>query len=124
MAKAFGIEKLILKQSRMVCHLVSNQQSTNIQSRLRATYAAEGNKTILKVELTLRLDDAPDQLPKSVKQQYVLSGSVIRDKDIVVWPNFVSRRWKRYFMYSEIPGLRRTRPVWLRRTSAPCISTN
>lgn len=86
--------------------LVSNQQSTNIQSRLRATYAAEGNKTILKVELTLRLDDAPDQLPKSVKQQYVLSGSVIRDKDIVVWPNFVSRRWKRYFMYSEIPGLR------------------
>ena len=32
MAKAFGIEKLILKQSRMVCHLVSNQQSPFYQS--------------------------------------------------------------------------------------------
>ena len=32
MAKAFGIEKLILKQGRMVCHLVSNQQSPFYQS--------------------------------------------------------------------------------------------
>ncbi len=32
MAKAFGIEKLILKQDRMVCHLVSNQQSPFYQS--------------------------------------------------------------------------------------------
>ena len=31
-AKAFGIEKLILKQDRMVCHLVSNQQSPFYQS--------------------------------------------------------------------------------------------
>lgn len=31
-AKAFGIEKLILKQGRMVCHLVSNQQSPFYQS--------------------------------------------------------------------------------------------
>ena len=32
MAKEFGIEKLILKQERMVCHLVSNQQSPFYQS--------------------------------------------------------------------------------------------
>ena len=32
MAKAFGIEKLILKQDRMVCNLVSNQQSPFYQS--------------------------------------------------------------------------------------------
>ena len=32
MAKEFGIEKLILKQDRMVCHLVSNQQSPFYQS--------------------------------------------------------------------------------------------
>jgi hypothetical protein len=31
-AKEFGIEKLILKQNRMVCHLVSNQQSPFYQS--------------------------------------------------------------------------------------------
>jgi transcription-repair coupling factor (superfamily II helicase) len=31
-AKEFGIEKLILKQDRMVCHLVSNQQSPFYQS--------------------------------------------------------------------------------------------
>ena len=31
-AKAFGIEKLILKQDRMVCHLVSNPQSPFYQS--------------------------------------------------------------------------------------------
>jgi transcription-repair coupling factor (superfamily II helicase) len=32
MAKEFGIEKLILKQDRMVCHLVSNQHSPFYQS--------------------------------------------------------------------------------------------
>ena len=32
MAKEFGIEKLILKQDRMLCHLVSNQQSPFYQS--------------------------------------------------------------------------------------------
>ena len=32
MAKEFGIEKLILKQDRMVCHLVSNQNSPFYQS--------------------------------------------------------------------------------------------
>ncbi|MBQ9418300.1 MAG: transcription-repair coupling factor [Bacteroidales bacterium] len=32
MAKSFGIEKLILKQGRMVCHFVANQQSPFYQS--------------------------------------------------------------------------------------------
>ena len=91
---------------KFINELTSEQTNTNILSRLSATYSDEGNKTILKVALTLRLDDAPDQLPKTVKQEYVLSGSVIRDKDIVLWPNFVSRKWNKYYLYSEIPGLR------------------
>ena len=62
MAKAFGIEKLILKQDRMVCHLVSNPQSPFYQSpnftKLIAYIQANPRRATLK--------ETPERLSLSI----------------------------------------------------------
>ncbi len=61
-AKEFGIEKLILKQSRMVCHLVSNPQNPFYQS-------ANFNKLIQYVQANPRrvaLKETPERLSLSI----------------------------------------------------------
>ena len=62
MAKEFGIEKLILKQERMVCHLVSNPdspfyRSENFPRLIR--YAQENPKRV-------RLKETPERLSVSI----------------------------------------------------------
>ena len=63
MAKAFGIEKMILKQDRMVCHLVSNPQSPFYQSegfaKLITYVQANPRRTSLK--------EAPGRLSLSIE---------------------------------------------------------
>ena len=76
----------------------------NILSKLTAFYAEDENtkKTVLKVKLSLSL---PPSQPKEIKEEYQLSGrNMILDKNVAIWPNFVSSKWQRYFLYSEIPS--------------------
>ena len=34
---------------------------------------------------------------------YKVRSEIIHKKDLVLWPNFISKQWNRYFFYSEIP---------------------
>jgi transcription-repair coupling factor (superfamily II helicase) len=63
MAKEFGIEKIVLKQDRMVLHLVSNPQSPFYQS-------GNFSKVIMYAQAhprTSRLKETPDRLTLSIE---------------------------------------------------------
>ncbi len=66
MAKEFGIEKLILKQNRMVCHLVSNPESPFYRSEGFSKlihYAQDNPRRVHLKESTDRLSMTIDNIP-------------------------------------------------------------
>lgn len=70
-----------------------------IKSTLRAKYDPLARNGNLEVELTLITDSG---IRRQFKKVYYCDGS-INNKDILVWPNFVSPQWDAYFMYNELP---------------------
>ncbi len=78
------------------------QAGISINSHMRAEYDEE--KEILSVKLTISVtDDNGTQKEKTIPIDYKISGIYARNKDVVIWPNFISRNWNRYFLYSEMP---------------------
>ncbi len=71
----------------------------NVPSRLTAVYDTDAEKDNLEVTLHLVLNDGRT---KEMKATYTCGGD-IDSKDLVMWPNFMSKKWHRYFMYSELP---------------------
>lgn len=74
---------------------------SNVKSRITAIYDPN-NKDGEILDVTLMLFSvAGAKIEKNVK--YKVNKDSIRGKDILMWPNFISKQWNRYFMYSEIP---------------------
>jgi hypothetical protein len=63
------------------------------------------NPSVLKgnLEVTLNLTTAEGKKLAPIEEVYTVSKTKIVGEDILIWPNFISRQWGRYFMYSEIP---------------------
>ncbi len=80
--------------------LVGMDQNSAIKSRLSAIYDpndSDGEKLIVKLNLVTQ-----DGNNKTIDIKYNV-GREIKGQDILLWPNFISKQWNRYFMYSEIP---------------------
>lgn len=81
--------------------LVGTDSNTVINSRLTAIYDPSSKVDNLEVSLIIETKDGQQ---KEMKEAYTVKGdSWIRGRDFVIWPNFISKQWNRYFMYSEIP---------------------
>lgn len=81
--------------------LVGIDTDTAINSRLTAVYDPSSKVDNLEVSLIIETKDGQQ---KEMKEAYTVKGdSWIRGRDLVIWPNFISKQWNRYFMYSEIP---------------------
>ena len=81
--------------------LVGTETNTVINSRITAIYDPSSKVDNLEVSLIIETKDGQQ---KEMKEAYTVKGdSWIRGRDIVIWPNFISKQWNRYFMYSEIP---------------------
>jgi hypothetical protein len=76
---------------------LNNNPSTN-ESKLSGWFNPE-NQT-LKVELNVI--SAGTKHGKAVETYSVLDQDLMA-KEILVWPNFVSPQWEKYFLYSEMP---------------------
>lgn len=80
--------------------LVGMDQGSAIKSRLSAIYDpndTDGEKLIVNLNLvTQNGSDKPIVIKYNV-------GREIKGQDILLWPNFISKQWNRYFMFSEIP---------------------
>ena len=71
----------------------------NIPSRLTAIYDPDAEKDNLEVTLHLELNDGRT---KEMKTTYTCGGE-IDGRNLILWPNFISKKWHRYFLYSELP---------------------
>lgn len=92
---------------RNVASLVDGSNKGNRkQSSLRAVYDPNPNLKTGNLEVTLNLV-ANDGIERPVKKVYT-SINVVENKDILIWPNFISPQWTAYYMYSELPHNERT----------------
>ena len=81
--------------------LVGIAEASNIKSRLTAIYDPnDKNGERLTVNLTLYTETGSEIVKEVI---YKVTSSSIVGKDILMWPNFISKQWNRYFLYSEIP---------------------
>jgi hypothetical protein len=81
--------------------LAGLSDTTNVKSRLTAVYdpdQQDGEKLIVQLKL---ITDSGNEIIKQVV--YGVARDTIMGKDILMWPNFISKQWGRYFLYSEIP---------------------
>jgi hypothetical protein len=74
-------------------------ENTDIKSRLSAEYEVDNFGEHLNVKLRLHTQSGVEN---EISIKYVVGGE-IKGKDILLWPNFISKKWNRYFMYSEVP---------------------
>ncbi len=81
--------------------LVGLSEASNVKSRITALYDPE-DKDGERLTVNLKLyTEAGNEIVKEVI--YKVTSSSIVGKDILMWPNFISKQWNRYFIYSEIP---------------------
>lgn len=73
-------------------------ENSDVRSRIYAEY--DPNSEIVKVTLKL-LTQTNREISKT--QNYKVAKKVIQYKDILIWPNFISKQWNKYEMYSELP---------------------
>lgn len=80
--------------------LDSSQSST--LSVLSAVYDPNAEHNNLEVKLKVRVTDTGQE--SEMAETYTSrSEEIIRNRDLIMWPNFISRQWDRYFLYSELP---------------------
>jgi hypothetical protein len=77
--------------------LVGMDENGAIKSRLTGVYDAE--HSVLEAELKLFTQDGKEY---SFKGNYPV-GKEIHGQDVLMWPDFISKQWNRYFLYSEMP---------------------
>lgn len=74
-------------------------ENTDIKSRLTAEYEVDNLGEYLIVKLRLLTQSGTEN---ELNIKYNIGGE-IKGRDILLWPNFISKKWNRYFMYSEVP---------------------
>ncbi|AWG24244.1 hypothetical protein [Flavobacterium kingsejongi] len=82
--------------------LVGLDDTSAVKSRITAVYDpndVEGEKVIVTLKLFTQNNNEP-----IIKQVvYKITRDAVIGQDLLLWPNFISKQWNRYFLYSEIP---------------------
>lgn len=73
--------------------------NTAIKSTLTATFDPEAETDNLTVKLEL-VTNAGKKVPIEVKYT---AHTPLRNRDLLIWPNFISPQWDKYYLYSELP---------------------
>lgn len=87
---------------RSIGSLVGNAavgQATN--HRLTAVYDEEAHGLQLSVELAISTESGKT---RTFKEKYDVGNEEgLRNHDLLLWPNFISRQWNAYYLFSEMP---------------------
>lgn len=75
----------------------------NIDSRLDAEFDEATSKLSVRLTLTITDSTTGNRKQKAIPIDYHIKGIFGRNKDVVVWPNFIAQDWDRYFLFSEMP---------------------
>ncbi|MFZ4589838.1 MAG: hypothetical protein ACOYN6_02490 [Ignavibacteria bacterium] len=87
-------EKGLLIFQDHISELLSKR--SDLKSSLTSLY--DPNKKSIKVILSLDVNGAIHSFEKEYKNLVRIEG-----KNIIAWPNFVSKIWNKYYLYSELP---------------------
>lgn len=79
--------------------LVGIEEQSALKSRISAEYEADNLGEYVSVSLRLFTKEGNEIV---LNKKYKVVGEV-SGRDILMWPNFISRKWNRYFIYNEIP---------------------
>ncbi len=71
-----------------------------IRSSLEAIFDPDRRDNNLDVKLVITMQSGRT---RELKETYTVKADRIYNKDILLWPNFISTQWERYFLYSEMP---------------------
>lgn len=71
-----------------------------ISSKLTAVFDPERPTDNLDVILELTTQS---HKRRELRESYTVKSDRVSNKDIILWPNFISKQWNRYFLYSEMP---------------------
>ena len=78
--------------------LIGIDSSSNVKSQIYGEYDPYKDE----LEVTLKLfTQVGNEITKT--QKYKVVDKSIINQDILLWPNFISKKWSSYFMYSELP---------------------
>ena len=99
-AYAFFALPLSAKGLNVFGSQISNLCNTNIADKPHALFATYNGTDELRVTLVITVDNV--RIPKTVIYKVTPNKMIDKDK-IILWPNFISRMWNRYFLYSELP---------------------
>lgn len=78
--------------------LMTKNATSDVGSTLRGIYDEKKNE--LKVELNIVTKDG---VPQSISVNYKVNHNLLQKKDFLMWPNFASPQWDKYYFYSELP---------------------
>jgi hypothetical protein len=78
--------------------------NSSVKSRITATYIPPSTKsnTSESLEVVITLISQTQNIGE-YKQQYKTTKEDIIGKDLLIWPNFISPKWDKYFLFSEMP---------------------
>ncbi len=79
--------------------LIGIAVASEVKSRLSAEYEVDNLGEHLNVKLRLHSQTGNENV---IDVKYKVAGEV-KGRDILLWPNFISKKWNRYFMYNEVP---------------------
>ena len=79
--------------------LLTNTSDSN--NSLSAIYDPTKLKSNLEISLVLSTAEGKRLAP--IEEVYTVSKHQVVGEDILIWPDFISKQWGRYFMYSEVP---------------------
>jgi hypothetical protein len=77
-------------------------ENSNAKSRLTAQYREEKGVNKLYVKLDMKTSNGKS-LGAAVPVNYDVTREDIESKDVLIWPNFISKEWNRYYLFSEMP---------------------
>ena len=76
--------------------------NANTKSTIRGTYDIEAvNGPLLEVTITY-IDQSGKKLNDNT-EVYKVAPNDILGQDLLIWPNFINKKWGKYFLYSEMP---------------------
>ncbi|MBR4325759.1 MAG: hypothetical protein IKP73_09570 [Bacteroidales bacterium] len=90
--------KIFSTQNALQTFLGENPINNEVKSSLKAQFNTDTNK----LEVTLDVITTDTDKQKTINMEYAVGSPMVKN-DIMIWPNFISAQWTKYYMYSELP---------------------
>jgi hypothetical protein len=75
-----------------------NENNSSVKSRIKGIYNSKNGDLSVEIKLFSQTKNIGEY-----KVNYKTTNDDIVGKDLLIWPNFISPKWNKYFLFSEMP---------------------